>query len=63
MNIHDAVEVAYKNGYKAGVKDFAEQFKLMYGIDEHDIIVAIEASSIDELLIELTKRKENEECT
>lgn len=63
MNIHDAVEVAYKNGYKAGLKDFAEQFKLMYGIDEHDIIVAIEASSIDELLIELTKRKEGEECT
>lgn len=63
MNIHDAVEVAYKNGYKAGLKDFAEQFKLMYDIDEHDIIVAIEASSIDELFIELTKRKEDEECT
>ena len=24
MNIHDATEQAYKNGYKAGMKDFAE---------------------------------------
>ena len=27
MNIYDATETAYKNGYKAGVKDFAERLK------------------------------------
>ena len=25
MNIHDATEQAYKNGYEAGVKEFAER--------------------------------------
>ena len=27
MDIHTATECAYKNGYKAGAKDFAEKFK------------------------------------
>lgn len=27
MNEHDATEEAYKNGYNAGVKDFAEEFE------------------------------------
>ena len=27
MHIHDATEQAYKNGYKAGMKDFAEKLK------------------------------------
>ena len=26
MNIHDATEQAYKNGYEAGVKEFAEKY-------------------------------------
>ena len=25
MNIHDATETSYKNGYEAGVKEFAEK--------------------------------------
>lgn len=28
MNIHDATEVAYKNGYEAGVKKLAEKIKI-----------------------------------
>lgn len=28
MNIHDALEQAYKNGYEAGVKEFAEAVKM-----------------------------------
>lgn len=27
MNIHDATEQAFKNGYKAGVTEFAERFE------------------------------------
>lgn len=27
MNIHDATECAYKNGYDTGVKEFAERLK------------------------------------
>jgi hypothetical protein len=27
MNIHDATEVAYRNGYKAGVKEFAKTLR------------------------------------
>ena len=27
MNVYDAIEQAYKNGYKAGIKDFVELLK------------------------------------
>jgi hypothetical protein len=27
MNIHDATECSYKNGYMTGVKEFAERLK------------------------------------
>ena len=30
MYIHDATECAYKNGYKAGAKDFAKKLKEKY---------------------------------
>ena len=30
MNVHDATESAYKNGYEKGVKDFAERVKNYY---------------------------------
>lgn len=30
MNVHDATEVAYKNGYEKGVKDMAERLRKYY---------------------------------
>ena len=30
MNIHDATEMAYKNGYKDAVEEFAEKIKKYY---------------------------------
>lgn len=62
MNIHDAVGLAFKNGYESGAKDFAKHLKMMYDIDEHDIIVGVVVSDIDDLLTKLIKRKENEGC-
>lgn len=29
MNIHDATEQAYKNGYKSGMEDFARELMLI----------------------------------
>lgn len=31
MHIHDMTEQAYKNGYKAGVKEFAEKVRKLWG--------------------------------
>lgn len=30
MNVHDATEVAYKNGYEQGVKDMTERIRRYY---------------------------------
>ncbi len=35
MNENDAIEQAYKNGYEAGVKDFAERLKASQTITCH----------------------------
>ena len=46
MNIHDATEISYKNGYEAGVKEFAEKLKenIDYGklyrtVDDYELTI------------------------
>ena len=46
MNIHDATEQAYKNGYEAGVKEFAKRLKdnIDYGkiyrtVDDYELTI------------------------
>ena len=58
MNIHDATEYAYKNGYEAGVKEFAERLKeklknVCY-VEEYDSIYVHKI--IDNLAKELTEQ-------
>jgi hypothetical protein len=57
MNIHDATEQAYKNGYAQGIKDFARRLKEYkylssdWSHGEHPFVV--EESDIDELAEEM----------
>ena len=58
MNIHDATEFAYKNGYKDGVKEFAERLKNhFWSKADCDVLIR---GVLDNLLTELTERKEDE---
>lgn len=47
MDIYTAQEVAYKNGYEAGVKEFAKKLKEMLGVKNFGLV--------DNLAKELTK--------
>lgn len=49
MNIHDATELAYKNGFNSGVKEFAEKFKQLIGVKDFGLV--------DNLAKELTESK------
>lgn len=67
MNENDAIEQAYKNGYEAGVKELAKRLKLFSYIvsDESTtgIIVrysVVTMTQVDDLVTELTERKEDE---
>lgn len=57
MTIEDALESAYKHGYVAGIKDFAERLKEYkyqssdWSHGEHPFVV--EESDIDELVEEM----------
>lgn len=56
MNIHDATEVAFKNGYEAGVKEFAEKFKSI--IKDSWLMSAPNVEEkIDKITKELTESK------
>ena len=55
MNEHDAVETAYKNGYEAGVKDFAEEFKKR--CLEKGIFPVVIKNILKNLVIEMTEGK------
>ena len=35
MNIYDAAEYAYKNGYEAGATDFAKKLKEKLGVEKN----------------------------
>ena len=59
MDIHTATEQAYKNGYKAGMKDFAEKLKkqgipITVGKGHSRVYVMCSNIHIDNLLEELT---------
>lgn len=55
MNIHDATEVAYRNGYKAGyqagVKEFAENLKDYH--KNYEGFCVVDDDDIDNLVAEL----------
>ena len=55
MNILDATETAYKNGYAQGVKDFAEAVKMAFYYEFDEIIPSIMADKIDNLVKEMTE--------
>lgn len=58
MNENDAIEQAYKNGYEAGVKEFAERVKNGFcpGCEYETFTIR---EFIDTLVKELTERKED----
>lgn len=65
MNEHEITEQAYRNGYEAGVKKFAEKIKnCCYQLYEekngHEAgkVVVLEFADIDNLANELTEGKE-----
>lgn len=67
MKAYDETEQAYKNGYEAGVKDFAERLKgyccRMFDMGsghEAGEVVLLEFSDIDKLVKELTEGKGDE---
>lgn len=55
--VTDACNEMYTDGYNEGKsearKEFWEQIKAMYGLDENDIIVAVNIKEIDNLLAEM----------
>ena len=57
MNVYIATEQAYKNGYEAGVKDFAERFEVIY---EELKAIDRECDAVLEELKRLKERKEDE---
>ena len=62
MNEHDMTEYAYKNGYIDGAKALAERLKglllLNVRVSNEDYLEI--STDIDNLLTELTERKEDE---
>jgi len=59
MYIHDKTEQAYKNGYEAGVKEFAKRLKeekcdLVSSRDYCGNLYEIEGNDIDDLVKEMT---------
>ena len=55
MDIYTAQEVAYKNGYEAGVKEFAARLKEYFLLNLAEKISVITADDVDKLKKELTK--------
>lgn len=56
MNAHDGSEQAYRNGYEAGVKEFAERLKgkRHWDVDIPDYVFV---KDIDEIKKEMTEEK------
>ena len=61
MDIHTATECAYKNGYKAGMKDFAERLKEIK-LNKQVLRLPLLDLDIDNLLKEMTG-KDNKRLT
>lgn len=62
MYIHDATEVAYKNGYDQGVKDFAERLKTYYDHHSSRPLPVTVVYHIEQIQNDLLSEKENENC-
>lgn len=56
MNVLDATEVAYKNGYEKGVKEFAERLKAK-AMFQHGGVTVVYGSDIDNLVKEMTEER------
>lgn len=65
MYIHDATEVAYKNGYERGyaqgVKDFAERVKKYYNHHSSRPLPVNVVYYIDQILKDLLKEDKSDE--
>ena len=59
MNERDATEIAYKNGYEAGVRELAEKIKLRFCMTTMCNRGAI-FDGVNKIARELVERKENE---
>ncbi len=61
MNIYDVSEISYKNGYEAGVKEFAEKLKrsatAQNKTKDEKYVYKIDTDFIDNLAKELTESK------
>lgn len=57
MNTYTATEQAYKNGYEAGVKEFAERLEVIY---EELKAIDRECDAVLDELKRLKQRKEDE---
>ena len=56
MNVYTATEQAYKNGYEAGVKEFAERFKEKVGsIPQYHFNLLQVEDDINTLVKEMTE--------
>ena len=56
MNIHDATEQAFKNGYKAGVTEFAERFEEELGeifVNHYPIVL----TTLDNVVADLMEER------
>ena len=58
MDERDAIEQAYKNGYEAGVKEFAKKIKLRFSTTTMCNSGAI-FDGVNKIVRELTERKES----
>jgi hypothetical protein len=65
MDVKDAVEQAYKNGYNAGIKKFAHQLKILletkaklYSLSDKDCEFAIVQSTALKTVDDLVKEME-----
>ena len=64
MNIHDATEQAYKNGYAKGIKDFVKRLKEHkyqssdWSHGEHPFVV--EEDDIDEIAEEMEAKEDGQ---
>lgn len=64
MNKYDMTEIAYRNGYEAGIRKFAEMLKEIadgYGLcDDGVIYKMVDVEDIDETAKELIEGVDNE---
>jgi hypothetical protein len=61
MDIYTATELAYKNGYAAGVKEFANYLKehsCSYDLDNYHSFEAIDIECLDDLIDDFVRKNQ-----